>query len=655
MKRCADRFSPAGFSSRITATADPGLRAASRAHAGLVAQSHVASVLMLLLLGTTSLARATALFVVGAGGTQAGCGYATIQDAVTAEAAYHGSNDYIYIARSQSYSGQAIVINNQNVQIIGGVDDCNHYTPSGTTTVSGSGGAATSVISIRGNSTVTISHLQITGGDDNNDQEGGGIDFAAKGSLTIDNSTISNNHAGYGGGINFNGSGGTAELHINANTLVVGNTAAVSGGGIRVEGNAQLFMLQDFTTVFNNEAQAGFGGGVEIIGPASAYIGSPGYGGLGVIYSNKALHGGGISVNAGNTGSLVDASLDLFSTDPTRPVRISNNVASATGGGIYVNPYVSSAIYNDRSFASVCASDFRIDNNIAKEGTAIYSDEENSFGNAVGGQVYLDGSNCGSVSTSSLGAVACSLGADCRLIDGNVAFDINNNNQPTTGATILAQDSSDLGIKRVAFRDNVGGYVLRYIGNRSVSLTNALITDNQVTQDLIWQQYDSLGVNVPLTIESSTLAHNQIGGFVIRDGIGLSMFRSIIDEPGASSLSYTGNAANLNVSYVLAEDATGFPNDPTNRVGEPTFVDAAHGDYRLRYSHQGGVVTASAGLDFAPAVTGNDLDIRRLGYDQDQSGLPDLYGVRDIGAFEMQPYADRVFTDTFGDPVLLAY
>ena len=74
MKRCADRFFPAGFSSRISATADAGLRAASSAHAGRVARSRITSVLMLILVGATSLVRATAVFVVGAGGTQAGCG-----------------------------------------------------------------------------------------------------------------------------------------------------------------------------------------------------------------------------------------------------------------------------------------------------------------------------------------------------------------------------------------------------------------------------------------------------------------------------------------------------------------------------------------------------------------------------------------------------
>jgi len=85
------------------------------------------------------------------------------------------------------------------------------------------------------------------------------------------------------------------------------------------------------------------------------------------------------------------------------------------------------------------------------------------------------------------------------------------------------------------------------------------------------------------------------------------------------------------------------------------FVDAANGDYRLLYSRTGGVTTKSLGLDFAPAIAGNDLDVRSAPHDQDLPGVADTYGPRDLGAIEMQSYADRIFVDALGDPVLLAY
>ncbi len=612
-------------------------------------------------------ATAQDVLFVGNTTTDSACNYNTIQGAINAATCSTGTR--IYVTRELSYTAQHLSISNKNITLIGSAPSahcgglsvvCGILFPCPTNpfeTISGSGHSGDSVITIRGSSNVTLQYLTISDGHDSDSGSGGGVDYDGTGILTIDTSTVTGNTAGYGGGINIKGSGGAAELHINHRTLITDNIAKTSGGGIRVEGNASLFMLADFTWVYNNTAMGGFGGGVEIVGPASGYIGSPGYSGIPVIYENQAKHGGGISVNAGNTGSLEDATLDLFSTDPELPVRISNNTATATGGGIYVEPYVSSTIENDMGFASVCASNFRIDNNLAKEGTAIYSDEENAtLSGARGGQVNLNGAQCGSLSRASLGAVACTRGIECNVIDANIAADVSTIPlTSTTGATILMQTESDLATDRLVLRDNVGGYVLRVLGNRLASINRTLIVNNQVSQDLIWHQYDSLGLNEVMTIDNTTIANNQIGGYVIRDQLALNMFRTIIDQPDADTILFTGNTSNLNVSYVLADDAIGFPADVTNRIGQPNFIDAAHGDYRLRYSRQGGAVTASLGLDFAPAIDGDDSDIRNLKYDQDLTAQPNVYGMRDLGVYEMQPYTDRIFFDGFGDAVLLAY
>ncbi|QBB72079.1 hypothetical protein ELE36_17845 [Pseudolysobacter antarcticus] len=332
---------------------------------------------------------ATAQDVLFVGNTtsDSACNYNTIQGAINAATCPVGTK--IFVTSELTYTAQHLSISNKNITLIGSAPTahCNSLSlvcgilfPCPTNpleTISGSGHSGDSVITIRGASNVTLQYLTISDGHDSDSGSGGGIDYDGTGSLTVDTSTVTNNTAGYGGGINVKGTGGPAELHINHRTLITDNTAKTSGGGIRVEGKAYLFMLADYTWVYNNTALAGYGGGVEIIGPAAGYIGSPGYAGIPVIYENQAKHGGGISVNAGSTGSLQDATLDLFSTDPQLPVRVSNNTASATGGGIYVQPYVSSAVENDRGFALVCATNFRIDNNIAKEGSAIYSDEEN--------------------------------------------------------------------------------------------------------------------------------------------------------------------------------------------------------------------------------------------------------------------------------------
>jgi len=57
---------------------------------------------------------------------------------------------------------------------------------------------------------------------------GGGIDYDGTGTLTIDTSSIADHPADYGGGINFKGSNGYAELHSERNSVILLNTANVS-------------------------------------------------------------------------------------------------------------------------------------------------------------------------------------------------------------------------------------------------------------------------------------------------------------------------------------------------------------------------------------------------------------------------------------------
>lgn len=607
------------------------------------------------------------VFLVGNTATDAACNYSTIQAAIDAATCPAGTR--IYITDELTYEAQHLGISGKNISLIGRAPGakcgtqsavCGTFFPCPTVpleTISGKNHSGDSVITIRGASNVTLQYLTISDGHDSDSGSGGGVDYDGTGTLTIDTSTITDNQAGYGGGINIKGSNGPAVLQINSHSLIEYNKATTSGGGIRVEGNAQLFMLHDYTVVQENVA-ANFGGGVEIIGPASAYIGSPGSGVQGVIYHNIASYGGGISINGGEGDSL-NANVDFFGTDPQRPVRLQLNEASNSGGAIYLDPYVSSSVTNVRAGASMCASNFRIDRNVAKEGAAIYSNEQDNLYGATGGSV--DVGRVPGCDDANLGAVACSS-AECNLIDGNLAEDRNAAYAPTTGATILGQDGTSVSLNHVVLRNNEGGYVLRLVGAGLSVLDNGLIVDNQITHNLIWDQYDSIGYNEPLTIDSSTLAHNQVGGYIIYDDLGVTVARSIIDEPGSTNY---GGSATPQMSYVLGDDSSGLSSDPTNRVGAPAFIEPGHGsynypfdyhsDYRLRYSRTSGVVTASPGLDFAPAISGDDRDLRNLGYDQDLPAIPDLYGVRDVGAFEMHPYTDRVFTDSFGDEVMLAY
>jgi len=578
-------------------------------------------------------------FFVGADGQ---CGYTTIQSAVTAAIASNGSFPKVYIASNQTYGNQAISISpgaQSHISLIGGIPNCGTTAAAGTTTINGGAVTATGVITVRGAISVGISHLTITGGNHNGD--GGGIDYAGAGTLTLDTSTISDNVAGYGGGINVKSAGGAAALQINHDTLVIGNTASTSGGGIRLEGaGTTMTMNAPSTWVALNEATAGYGGGIEVLNQATANIGSPGYGDAAAIYNNSAAYGGGIAVTA-------NADLNLYTTDPLHPVSLDHNTAFNSGGGIHISD-------DDPSGSNLCAANFRITNNIAQEGTGLYADVDS---NGDGTQIFLNSNIFGCAdSLVALGGVACDASQPCNIIHGDVAMAVHNLDQPTDGAAVLLQSGTFLTATKLDLRDNHGGYALRELGNTieptfytDVAISNCLFADNVVTHELIKV---SDGV-AHLGLYQCTFANDAIGGArVIAANDVLRLNNSVIDEGSIPALAFTGSGGNLSNQYTIAGNTTGLAPGPTNIQETPTFIDAPNGDYRLFYGTQGGALIRSAGLDYAPADGGTD--IRDLARDQAISGSP-LFGTRDIGAYEMQGVGDRIFIDSFGDPLLLVH
>ncbi len=308
------------------------------------------SICAIALLGASPLASAFKIaYTVGNVGT---CDFSNLSDAVAAAALNPPHNIFV----SADATAQAIRIENQDLSITGGFLNCiDMESPSGKSTLSGAGnGGQDSVIFIFGTSNVTLSNLAITGGSLPSTKTGGGISFQGNGSLTIADSSVFNNSAGNGGGINANATGGALTLTIGENTFITGNTAQDSGGGIRVEGGTRLFMLADGIFVAQNHALNGDGGGVQVIGPSRADIGSPWCRRGRSDQRQRCRHGGGISVDD-STGQ--DSAVRLFSTDATRIVRISANAASANGGGIFLRSNSNSDV--SEATVAVCAHNFR--------------------------------------------------------------------------------------------------------------------------------------------------------------------------------------------------------------------------------------------------------------------------------------------------------
>lgn len=557
-----------------------------------------------------------------------GCDTTTVQAAITAAS---GVGPHLIKLKTMTFSAQAINLAGKSIRFVGGYANCGAATSTGTTTLSGNGGAAASVLTITGGGNdVILENLAIIQGDEASDGTGGGIDFRGDGTLTLRKTAVSQNYAGYGAGINV-APGNSAEVALEAGSVVLGNTAQYSGGGIRLEGASRLYVLQDQTLIQGNEAMGvtpggspsnGYGGGVELIAPAKAYIGSPGYGTAGVISYNTARFGGGISLHG--TENNGEALAFLFTTVPDRPVRLHGNRATQAGGGVFLDPYID---LNDTSYARLQAQDFRFGDNHAPQGSAIHLATDSFGGVEVGGDAALGGR-----SYADYGAVACATGIECNLIEGNVTDNAAQQLQP--GATIFVDAAGSFNAQRLALRGNRSAQLLRQTGTCYVTMFNLLAAGNQLDANAFANQGGTL------TLLNATIAGNAIaaahtiastGSFVIR--------RSIIDQPGVSTLSLGGGT--YTASDVIASDTVslGGGANPTLLAAAPRFVDPAHGDYHLQAGSQGVDYAADGGgpaPDLDGATRGTDLAL-----------VPNRFGAGDLGAYELPAVSNLVLNRGF--------
>ncbi|MEO5625003.1 MAG: hypothetical protein ABIQ70_03200 [Dokdonella sp.] len=542
-------------------------------------------------------------------------------------------NSLIVITGEHTYTVQHLDINGKSVTLKGTDNACGlFFEPPPPTSprirISGAGHAGDSVLHVHGDSDVTLQYLSIESGN-NLGGYGGGIQFAGTGSLVLDTTTIKNNMADYGGGINFTGSGGTAVLTLDAYSQIISNSAAGSGGGIRIDGQSFLSATHDSTLIALNHAPNGYGGGLNVVGPAHADIGSPGLG-VGIVYSNDAKYGGGIAITSSGDN---DAKVNLFTTDPLRPVRITDNSASSSGGAIYMKGHVGTIGSFTYSKAILCALDFRIDNNSAAEGSAIHANSDSNPTFASGSLVVLNG--CTDLPSS---ALRCAPGVPCNTINGNDATDGQGN--ATLGAAIRVDEASTFRGNRFAMQGNRGGYAIRFVGDAADAVTsNCLLTDNELSRQLL-----NIGSS-NLDISNCTLANNAIlSTDTIHAEGGLSLSDSIIDQPGNLALAYSGNADSLQVKYVLSSDISTLPAGSSVIAGAPTYVDGANGDYHLQI--------ASLGVDFAPTTEADARDLDNRARDVDLPSVINAFGRRDLGAYEIPRMyacnvADSIFCDRF--------
>jgi len=572
-------------------------------------------------------------------GRGTGCTHRTIQAAIDAAQANPGP-DTIRITRLLPYTKQALrVSTNERLDIEGGFADCRQAVSDGNyTVIDGSGGATEPVFRINADTDALVRMRQLTvrGGDEDGRGYGGGIYFRGDGILEINESLITANTAGYGAGIYAEGTGTNAELVIGNNVQISSNTARYSGGGVYVEGLEMTMIAPDSWIAFNRAPgvvnpqtgihEGGYAGGLMVLSgarSAHAYVGSSGIGNAGPIYFNEARFGGGVAVVAHRTV----AKLHLFTTDPARPLRIRSNSALVAGGAIYQSS-------PGDGYSTVHAEFAFIEDNWSPRGGATFSTDRGTSLRFNDGDRHV-------------AAMNCPFGIVCGGIIGNVA---ENAIGEATGGVVESSVDATAWFERIEFRNNRGRNLIRGLGNGDgdgfidISTHNVLITGNQTREHLIatdadgWDDKTGYFNLIDTTIAGNLIGSNSVMRVSNKPGHPANFHRSIIWQPRKRTLEVSGSP--FNVFSVIASETISLDAGREALLADPRFIDPERGDFRLR--------AGSPAVD-ATSVneTGGTRDVFGLLRDRDLVLVPDLRGIRDIGAIERQALLPIVLNADF--------
>jgi hypothetical protein len=494
------------------------------------------------------------------------------------------------------------------------------------TTLSGAGGQARSVIALRGNGNFTLRNLEITGGDQAGDDDGGGIHFQGGGILRIVDSSITGNSADEGGGLYAHGTTITAEA-ILEDTVVSSNTARSHGGGAVAQELEMTIRGFDSALIFNTAGGSGGGLLVRSGGRKSfAYVG----GGLFGVTGNIAARGGGIAV-VGGVESGQEAQVQVFSTTPDVPLLIANNSASERGGAIDLQPDGEGFSGDENAQAIANLRNVRIEGNTAPVGAAINLAHDNwSFGElAIGGRAYFN--TGGGLHPA---AAPCPFGKPCGYIRNNTTSNI-------TGAVVHLSDGADFDASRIAIEGNQGGWLMYLSGEEytRLYLDNSLIAGNSVQNALIRDDQNEDDTTDNVNLHYLTITDNPIGANgVLSINEDMYFTRSVVDQPGkamiATDVGATGGAHDI--QYVIANTTT-FPGGTTSAA--PRFVDPANGDYIPR--------AGSRAVDFAPPLAAFPRDLYSHTRTLDLPLNPNETGASDAGALEREYLQPLVLNSDF--------
>ncbi len=562
-----------------------------------------------------------ATFRVGSG---RGCMHEDVQDAVDA-AASHPGFDVIFVTRTLEYTKQAIRIRDQEVALIGGFPNCVvDANDAQKTVLSGAGGEPASVVSISGKSWVMLVMLEIQNGDVANlgldfESLGGGIHIWGRSEVGLENVIVANNRAHHGGGIalgklveaGISPDSGASILRIGAGTYINFNDGGYAGGGVYCVGDStikedsRIEMVQSPSVIFGNKAWNG--GGIAArnckVDIASGGLLFP------AVSGNSAIdNGGGIDAVGPRT------EVRLFTREPDQPVRIHGNFADETGGGIRV---ANGAVVN--------AWHAIVDRNEAEHGGGVYVGRS-----APGPRAHfalLPPERDPPRGARPAGAVACSEKLGCnRIADNRAGWD-------DMSASALQVDRGDALLDSALVFGNAGGVVLRAATESKeperteLELRNVLVANNAEIGSSVLH----VGADTRVLIDGSTLASRRrsTASTLVRveTWSELLVERSILyAAPGVGVLRSDAPLPQGAFRYVMASEVASLPAGTGVVADDPRFVDPSILNYRL--------APDSPALDFAPIHDPWPFDLDRRDRVRDLPEITNLYGARDLGAYE---------------------
>ncbi|MCX7544433.1 hypothetical protein [Marinicella gelatinilytica] len=526
-----------------------------------------------------------------------------------------------------------IVIDNKNVQLLGGYETCsdanNDIYNLDHVYISPNSGSGKPAIKITGDSTrnfVRMRSIFLSLGE----AHGGLYIPDADLGLEIESSIIAINKGGYGGGLSV--VNGRTDIYTDDLRIYL-NRASVVGGGLYCSGSNNHIIMETkdiiAPIIFQNEATNGDGGGAYISNGCNftSYSGNDDDT-SGISNNEAAGDGGGLYATSGAkvylNGNRYCNTNNICYGDNERPVNLSGNTADSdqsnigSGGAIYATG-VNTAVYGNN---------LKINLNDANGGNAATIAEGALFQTQT---TYNNGAYGHSNSCWANGRCNQFVGNNSTNINGGGAFQVNSGGQ--------------LDIKRSHIEGHYayGSAVFDISNGSNLNLESSYVTGNG--------DNTKPGNSYPIGVYSgssariaySTIADNYApdnNATIVNNSSHLAIYSSIIHEQSNAMALVNSNVLSSEIDCLIV-NKRGYINDPRTIEADPEFVDRANNNYKLN-------AAISPAVDYCDnshvQTSLPDTDREHRGWDD--YSVTNVYGAYDVGADESYDN-DIIFKDDF--------